>query len=762
MGDTKEHKVKITAETADARENIEKLGKVTDEFGISLEGLSKALTGPLGLTVALAALAAELTEVGVQFDEASSTIARATGATGDNLKSLNQSLVDVTASGADEKLNDIATAIGAVNVRFGLTGTELDETTKNFLEFSKVTGGPVKEAVDDTSRLMQKWGQDSEALPGILDMLAKSGQLTGVSVSGLTQSLVQSAAQFQAVGLDLTDAIGLLDGFEKGGVRTEAVTAALNTALSKFKASGVDAKTGFDAVVQSIKSAQNPTDALNLALETFGTRGGAEMAKAIRSGAVDLEKWRSTLEDSAGTVKSTAEASQTMGEKFQAASNRMLGALKPVGDMLLWLGTAVANVISEIAEGPSTNLKKIATDQVEFMLRTGKQVTDSQKAFLAQVGVSYDDLVKKVQNTSFMADMQRRYSAMMKTVNDEKARADAQAKEDQVAALAELKTTLADRQKAAEETAKYETDWSTKALDAKVKNLEEEKQNVLDLAKLRGATAQEQAAISKKYDDQILAAEKAALDAQLAAELDHAKKVIASAATVAAIKEAYEQQYTALKEKMLVQQAQDEDKAQKDSAKGWTTYFDGLKAKAADWSATFATSTADMTKAAGNEFEELGAQIANALKGATVDWTNMKQIALDALSSVVQGIAEQLAAMAAVAYATLNFPLAVADTAASAAAFVAAGAIKAFKTGTNSSPAGLAALAEDGRPELVMGPTGANLKGGSRVLNADDTAKAFGGRSTVIHQHFAKAADPLAHRRELEALARKMAHAGVF
>jgi ABC-type multidrug transport system fused ATPase/permease subunit len=98
------------------------------------------------------------------------------------------------------------------------------------------------------------------------------------------------------------------------------------SAVTGFSADGRDAATAMGEVIGQIGSMADESAATALAIDTFGSRAGAELAFAIRSGKFEIEDWMSAVSGADGTLAKTADAATTLSEKWQRASNSMSSA----------------------------------------------------------------------------------------------------------------------------------------------------------------------------------------------------------------------------------------------------------------------------------------------------------------------------------------------------------------------------------------------------------------------------------------------------
>ena len=60
-----------------------------------------------------------------------------------------------------EDMSTVGEAIGEVNTRFHTTGTELEKTSKQFVQFASINGTNVTQSVDQVDKIMKAWNVDA-------------------------------------------------------------------------------------------------------------------------------------------------------------------------------------------------------------------------------------------------------------------------------------------------------------------------------------------------------------------------------------------------------------------------------------------------------------------------------------------------------------------------------------------------------------------------------------------------------------------------
>lgn len=337
----------LSKATEKASEEAEDSGKKGIE---AIEGIAGALAAA-GITAKVTEIAEAAYELVNAFSEAESTVVKATGASGEALDGLTTSMMNAYAASKSGSLEDTAGAIGEINTRMALTGDELTDVTGKFLDYANITGTNVVGSVQNVTKIMNKWGVEGSEVESVLDKLAYAGQISGISVDTLSSNLITGAASFQEMGLSLDNAISMLAQFELYGMSGTTAITAMRTAVKNFSDDGLNAETALQSVISEIANMESAADATALAVETFGSRAGVDMANAIRSGAITVDTLTGSLEVAQGTLTSTAATAQTLDQKWTQASNNIstafTTAIQPTVDKISSGLAGVANGIGD-------------------------------------------------------------------------------------------------------------------------------------------------------------------------------------------------------------------------------------------------------------------------------------------------------------------------------------------------------------------------------------------------------------------------------
>lgn len=336
-----------TEDLSKATENASEEAEKANNKGVeAIEGVAAALAAA-GITATVKEIAENVYALADAFSEAESMVVLATGATGDALNGLTDSMMEAYAVSKTGSLDETAAAVGEINTRLGYTGDELTETTGLFLDFAAVTGGNASSSVRSVTQLMNQWHVSTDDMEKTLSKLTYAGQASGISVDKLSGYLVNNKAVLDQLGFSLDEATAMFMNFELAGTNTTAVMSGFRTALSKGAISSLEElQEVFDEISSGAMSAAD-------ASELFGTRAGPAIVNAVNDGTLSLDSMVAALENADGTLGTTAEAAQTLDQKWEQASNN--------------IGAAFTNAVQPTLDGLSSGFAEIVNSIGTFL-----------------------------------------------------------------------------------------------------------------------------------------------------------------------------------------------------------------------------------------------------------------------------------------------------------------------------------------------------------------------------------------------------------
>lgn len=332
--------VKLTAFRAE-------LDEVSKKLQTAGENMTKYVTAPLLAVGGASAVAFN----GLQ--DSLNIITKLTGASGAELEQM-QNIAKEMGTRVPADFDTIATAVGEVNTRFGITGDELDSVSEKFVKFSELNGVDITTAVDSVQKSMAAFGLSVEDTGEVLDILTRVSQNTGISVDRLTNGLVTNSLAFQEMGLDINQASTLMGMLEKSGVRMETVTNGLRKALKNASDDGIDVNTALADLQDTIANSTDETEALNKAYELFG-RNGDQVYQAVKSGALDFSALADSTTDASGALENTFDATITPAMEFQTILNQLKILGYEIANSVL---PVIEPIIQKIADAVGTLAEK--------------------------------------------------------------------------------------------------------------------------------------------------------------------------------------------------------------------------------------------------------------------------------------------------------------------------------------------------------------------------------------------------------------------
>lgn len=359
---------KIKTEAQNMERRFKSVGDKVKSIGGVFSSAGAALTK--GFTAPVVALGTASVGAFKEVDTALDTIKQKTGASGEAMKGFEENFKTVT-SAVPAELGDVGAAIGEINTRLGLTDGALSKSSESFLKFAKLNGVNVETAVQDVTRAMGDAGIAASDYESVLDQLNVAGQVSGVSIEGLTENLAKYGAPMRALGISTQESIAMFSGWEKAGVNTQIAFSGMKKAISNWGKEGKDSSAEFKKTMEEIKKAPNIASATSKAIDVFGSKAGPDLADAIRGGRFEITEYMDALKKSGGSVDDTFASTQDGVDKFKIATNKaktalsefggtILGVVSPYIDKLSGGIEKLHNWYSKLDEGTQKNIVKFA------------------------------------------------------------------------------------------------------------------------------------------------------------------------------------------------------------------------------------------------------------------------------------------------------------------------------------------------------------------------------------------------------------------
>lgn len=342
---------------ADELKDTESGFENTGDAGVSLADMVGGALQAAGITLTLKGITDAAYELADAFSDAESIVVQATGATGEALDGLTQSMMNVYAVSKTGSLDDVAAAVGEINTRLGYTGQSLEDTTEMFVDFAAATGSNAKTSVRNVTQLMNQWGVSGDQMGSVLDKLTYAGQASGINVDTLSSQLLNNKAILDELGFSLDEATAMFMNFELAGTNTSQVLMGFRSALSSGAITSLDdLKQVFQKLTDGTMSAQEASD-------MFGTRAGVTIKNAAQMGVFSLDDLVNSLNQTGGLLEQTAEDAQTMSQKWEQSTKGIktafTTALQPIIEKITDSLTGMLSSFGEFLNKNPTIVKGI-------------------------------------------------------------------------------------------------------------------------------------------------------------------------------------------------------------------------------------------------------------------------------------------------------------------------------------------------------------------------------------------------------------------
>lgn len=324
---------------------IEEFAGKVEKLGSEMTDAGKKMT--VGVKTPIIGIGAAGVKAAMELDEGYDTIIAKTGATGETLQGLND-VADSVFGSMPVEMQDVGTAVGEINTRFGSTGNELEDLTKKFLQFAEINGADVNNSIRLVSRAMGDAGIPTEQTGEILDKLTIAGQASGVAIETLTENLAKYGAPMRALGLTTDESIAIFAGWEKAGVNTEIAFSGMKKAIGTWGKEGKNATEEFKKTLKEIESTPDIATATSKAIEVFGQKAGSDLADAIKGGRFEYQDFLQLVQDSTGIVSQTFEEQQDPWDQWKTTMNDLKLAGADLGGVLI---ETLAPILQEVAGG---------------------------------------------------------------------------------------------------------------------------------------------------------------------------------------------------------------------------------------------------------------------------------------------------------------------------------------------------------------------------------------------------------------------------
>ena len=305
--------------------------KQVGAFSSSMGGLVNPATLA---AAALAGVGAGLLKIGKDSQQATKTIANATGATGKELELLRDQF-DSTFSSVPDSMDTVAKAFSSLQTLTGESGIVLRELTVSVLDASRALGEDGAANASKFGKALKQFQVPAEVGTLRMDELFVATQKYDIGLGPLINSLNTYGSVLQNAGFSMAESAELFGRLSASGIEVSRVMPGLNKFFRDNAVAGRDSQVALTGIVKAMQEATSKTEALALATEAFGAEGAQRMTTAVLNGSFAVEGLGEALEGARGAVEQATEDNKTLGESFGELTNKVTGLVEPLAEDLV-------------------------------------------------------------------------------------------------------------------------------------------------------------------------------------------------------------------------------------------------------------------------------------------------------------------------------------------------------------------------------------------------------------------------------------------
>lgn len=371
----KEHEKAV----ADAKEELADFGEKASEAFDTLK------TGAGVLGGAVVATGGYALKLSTDFDQAFNTLITRTGASKDEMDSLNTAMENVYANNFGDSIEDVAESMATVKQNTKLSGDELQNATERALLLRDTFEFDVNESTRSAKMLMDQYGLSAE---DAYNLIAQGAQ-NGLDKNGdLLDTVNEYSVHFKQLGIDAPTMFNMLvNGAESGTFSVDK----LGDAVKEF---GIRVKDGSDTTAEGFKTIGLDADEMTA---KFG-KGGDSAKKALDETVTALFKIKDPIKQNQAGVALFGTMWEDLGVEGVKALMNLDGEISTtkdslddinnqkyddIGSALQGLGRTLQ---TDVVEPLGDELKPVVEEAIEYVKANGPQIKDFLSGVVSAIG----------------------------------------------------------------------------------------------------------------------------------------------------------------------------------------------------------------------------------------------------------------------------------------------------------------------------------------------------------------------------------------
>lgn len=359
---------KFKAGLKDAQSTLSEFTNQSNNAGTRFEALGSSLktvgsTITTAVSLPLLALGAGAIKTASDFEAGMSKVSALSGATGDDLKMLEDKAREM---GASTKYS--ATESAEALSYMALAGWDAEQMAAGLepsLKLAGASGMDLALATDIVTDTMSMFGMEASEATKMTDMLAYAQANSNTDVQQLGEALKYCGASANAMGYDLADTTALLGTFADQGLKGSSAGTTLNAMFRDMKKNAkdgaiaigdtnvaiVDANGNYRDMTDILADVEKATEGMtqaerDMALSSiWGTEALKGVNMAFEAGVPKIREFEDGIRKSDGAA---SEMYDTMQNNLQGAIDNMKSAFE---GLLITIGQRLIPIFQSLVEG---------------------------------------------------------------------------------------------------------------------------------------------------------------------------------------------------------------------------------------------------------------------------------------------------------------------------------------------------------------------------------------------------------------------------
>lgn len=365
-------------------EKINEASSSFKNFGAGAVALGSKLTS--NVTLPLGIVAGAVGVVGTEFESKMSRVKAISGATAEDFKKLENQALDLgksTAFSASECADGMENLSSA-----GFTASQTMEAMPGLLDLAASSGEDLATSSDIAASTLRGFGMEASEAGKVADILAKNAAETNAAVADTGEAMKYVAPNAHAAGLKIYEVTAAIGKLADAGIKGSQAGTTLRTALVRLAKPADPAATameriGFEAFNSSGKmkplstiigelneKTKDLTDAekQKTIATIFGTEALSGMTVLMQTGKDELDNLTESYRHCDGAAK---EMATTMQDNTKASIEQAMGALETAGIKTLKAAAPMIEKVAEVVGNLADRFSELSPETQEFIVKAG-------------------------------------------------------------------------------------------------------------------------------------------------------------------------------------------------------------------------------------------------------------------------------------------------------------------------------------------------------------------------------------------------------